>query len=123
MGTVDIYHSRRTNYEVCQYWKRNESEAIGNSSKWILDKIPEGTFYAKETTAKENRMAQLGNVFAFDENHITIETDDDIEIKRGYIVEYDYTHWIVENVQSRIHHKESEFDREKHYRVYINLRR
>ena len=122
-GTVDIYHSRRTNYEECEYWARNESEMVGNASKWILNKVATDTFYAKESSVKECRMAQLANVFAFDENHITIDTDDDILIKRGYIVKYDDEIWMVENAQSKLHRKESEFDKEKHYTTYINLRR
>ena len=124
MGTVDIFHSRRTNYELCRYWIRNESEIVGNASKWILNRVESGTFWAKEITAKENRMGQLGNVFAFDENHITIETDDDVDfMTRGCIVRYDDEIWIVDNVQSKIHRKESEFDKEKHYKYYINMRR
>ena len=123
-GTIDIYHSRRANYEECEYWARNESERIGDASQWILNKAPSGMFYAREISAKENRLAQLGNVFAFDENHIALETDDDIHfIRRGCIVRYNEEIWMVENVQSRVHRKESQFDKEKHYKYYINLRR
>lgn len=124
MGTVDLFHSRRTNYIECRYWVRDERKSIGDASKWIMENTESGRFYARELSPKYNQMNQAANVFAFDKNSITIETDDHIDnISRGCIVEYNGELWIVDIVQCKVHRKESEFNKELDYKYTINLRR
>lgn len=124
MGTVDIYHSRRTNYEECEYWIRDERNKKALATDWVMKNSPSGTFFAKEVSPKTNRMNQSANVWAYDRDEITLETDDDVNfIKRGCIVKYDDELWIVDTNQRQIHRKESEFDKEKHYRYIISMRK
>lgn len=124
MGTVDIYHSRRTNYEECIYWIRDERNSRGPASEWILKNEPSGAFLAKEASPKNRKMMQSANVFAYDRDDITLECDDDIHfITRGSIIQYDDEIWIVDAVQRITHRKESEFDKEKHYKYIINMRK
>jgi len=124
MGNIDIYHSRRTNYEECYYWVRDERSSVGDLNQWILKNKSNGSFYAKETNAIYNQANPQANVIMLDKNVIAIETDDDVdEIERGCIVLYNGKPWMVDNVQRYTHRKESEFDIEKHYKTVINLRR
>ena len=122
MGNVDLFHSRRTNYHKCTYWVRDERNTTGTASEWILNNQPDGRFYAKIVSSKINRMETVSNVWAFDSNRITIETDDHIDsIKRGCLVKFDDMLWLVEMVQKEIHHKESEFSKRIDYRYIISL--
>lgn len=121
--SVDIYHSRRGNFRYCQYWNRNENDSVGDLTKWILEKKPSGSFWAKETSPKTNQAGQLNNVFMYDKNTISLVTEDKVDdIKRGSIVSYLNHAWIVQNVQFEIHHKETEFDTDK-YTTYISIAR
>lgn len=122
MGNVDIYHSRRTNYAECKYWTRNEK--VGSPESWILNHTPSGKFYAKEISPKYNQFGQLGNVFGYDINGITLETDDDVyELERGCLVLYNGHCWTVENVQYQVHRKESQFSQHIDYKYIISIRR
>ena len=124
MGNVDLFHSRRNNYEECYYWVRDESVSVGDASQWILKNKSNGVFYAKEVSPKYNQANPQANVFMYDKNTISLETDDDIdEISRGCIVLYNGKPWMVVDCQKRIHQKESEFDTEKHYTTIVSIRR
>lgn len=124
MGNIDLFHSRRTNYNRCEYWVRDERDSSGTPEQWVLMKQSSGHFYAKPVSPKSNQMDVINGVWAFDDNHITLETDDDIvDVVRGCIVKYDDLLWLVETVQKQVHHKESEFNRHLDYRYTISLRR
>ena len=123
MGHVDLFHSRRTNYAECKYWIRSVKDSQ-DLSEWVLKKKPEGTFYAKEVNNLFNQPNPQGNAIMFDKNVIALETDDDVDnIDRGCVVLYNGKPWTVDNVQRRIHRKESEFSVETHYKTTINIRR
>lgn len=123
MGTVDIYHSRRTNYIECSFYARDEKSGV-SPSEWVLKNRPNGSFYAKEVSPQSNQMGQVSNVFAYDRNIISLESDDDLSgIKRGYIVVYNNKAWIVDTVQAMIHRKETEFNIDIDYKYIVNIRR
>lgn len=124
MGNIDIYHSRRTNYEECFYWIRDERTSVGDLNQWILKNKHNGVFYAREVSPEYNQANPQANVFMLDKNMITLETDDDIDdISRGCVVLYNGKPWMVDNVQRKLHLKESQFDSEKHYTVIVSIRR
>lgn len=124
MGSVNIFHSRRTNFQECKYWVREEDEKIGDASQWILKKTPAGTFWAKEISPRLNQMNQLAGVFAFDKDTITLESSDDLsDIAQGCIVLYNGKVWFVKDVQCRVFNKETQFSSEITYKYYINIRR
>jgi len=59
---INIYHSRRINYNRCLYWERDES-GIGNEDELIYKKKPSGVFYATESNVETNSMNMLAGVF------------------------------------------------------------
>ena len=120
MGSVDLFHSRRANYARCQYWSRNENDTL-LLSEWVINNKPEGIFYAKPVSIKSNEMNVLVGVFALDDDHITLETDDDVIINRGYVIKYNNDLWLVQNVQKIIHQKETEFSKKIHYKHVISI--
>ena len=124
MGNVDLFHSRRTNYNKCEYWIRDERDATGSPSQWILYNQSSGTFYAKPVSVRSNQANVLNGVWMLDNNRVTIESDDDIEgIARGCLVKYDEELWLVESVQKEKHHKESEFRKHPDYKYIISMTR
>ena len=124
MGNVDLFHSRRINFFKCKYWLRDERARIGTGCEWVLQAQPNGYFRARPITPNRNEMNVLNNVFAFDNNHITIETDDEIDgITRGSVVEFDEKNWLVEAVQTRIHNRQSEFGKRTSYKYILILRK
>ena len=124
MGTVDIYHSRRTYYAECKYWICEEKDIVSDATQWILKHVASGTFFAKEVSPQYNQFNPINNRFAFDKNTITLECDDDLsQITRGCVVLYNGKAWTVDDVQKSIHRKESEFNVEIDYKYTIALRR
>ena len=122
--SVDIYHSRRTNYYRCVYWVRDERTSTGNAAKWVLDKKCSGCFYAKPVSVESNQMNTINGTWALDRDNIAIETDDKVnDLKRGCIVKYDNNLWLVESIQAKIHLKKSEFSKHTDYRTTIIMTR
>jgi hypothetical protein len=122
MGRVDLFHSRRINYDRCEYWVRDERDSTGSPSEWIMRNDKSGVFYARAISPENNQANVVSNVWMLDSNNITLETDDDIhEMTRGCIVKYDNDLWLVQGVQKSIHLKESEFSKHKHYKYIINI--
>lgn len=121
--SIDIYHTRRGHFRYCQYWNRDENDSVGDLTKWILEKKPSGSFYARETSPQTNQADQLNNAFMFDKNLISLVTNDKVnDIKRGSIVSYLNHAWLVQSVQFEMHHKESEYATEE-YTTYIQITR
>lgn len=122
MGRVDLFHSRRTNYNRCEYWIRDERNKSGSPSQWVLYNQSSGIFYAKPLTPKSTQANVVNGTWMLDSNHIVLETDDDVtDIDRGSIVKYDEGLWLVESVQREIHNKESEFSKHTDYKYIISL--
>lgn len=123
-GTVDLFHSRRTNYAKCRYWIRDERDQSGSPQQWVTYNQPTGSFYAKPSSTKTNQMNVINGVWALDDNHITVETDDHVDgMNRGCLVEYDGELWLVDNVQKQVHNRESEFCRRNDYKYFISMTR
>lgn len=124
MGTVDLFHSRRTCFAECKYWIRDERNAVGTADQWVLQHTPSGTFYAREISPQYNQFGQVGNRFSYNKDGITLESDDDLhEIKVGCLVLYNGHAWIVDNVQREIHRKETEFNVDVDYKYIVSIRR
>ena len=122
--SVNIYHSRRTNYRKCIYWIRDERDSVANASKWIANKKPAGSFYAKPISNKTTMNNQVSGIMLFDRNTITLETDDDIDnIQLNSIVKYNNVVWILENIQAIPHKKEMAFSTRIHYKYVLTIRR
>ena len=122
--SIDVFRSRRANFEECFYWIVDTSQSVSDLNQWILKNKKSGVFYAKEVNSLFNQANAQANAFMFDKNTITLETDDDVDgLERGCIVLYNGKPWMVDNVVRELHRKESQFDSEKHYKSIINIRR
>ncbi len=121
--SIDIYHSRRTNYRECKYFVRNENTSFGDLDRYILTEMPSGVFYAKEVSPQNDKKDQIANVILYDKKIITLETTDIVDdLESGCIVLYLGHGWMVEQVQRSVCRRETEFGEMK-YKTIISIRR
>lgn len=119
-GSIDIYTSRRNEFDECAYWSRDDDEQ--DLSKYAYENDITGIFYAKEMSALSTQKNNVGGVFLYDEDSITIETSDIVSIKAGDIVRYDDKLWLVMSVQKKEIHKRKQFLKDSFYKTYIQLK-
>lgn len=120
-GTISEYTSRRVNYDECKYWKRDNTSK--DLEEYVYENEFTGIFYARETNSLYKEKDIVGDMFMFDRNTITIETDDIVDIDSNDIVLYDDDYWCVVNVQEKIKHKSSQFLKKTFHKTYIQLRK
>lgn len=122
-GSVDLWQSRRANFEKCEWWKR-DNEATKDLSKFVLSKKRQGYFYATEANSQSFKNSQYGGVFMSRETNITLKTNDDVdEIQEGDIVRYSNALWRVTDVQVSEIHKQKQFLDEVSKVTYIGIKR
>lgn len=117
---VDIYASRRSYYEKCLWYERDESADPRNL---VAVKEPSGVFYASEANAEYAQDQLKAGAFMVDSSTVTLKTNDSVDgMKTEDLVEYSGRIWIVDGVQRVKRKKRSEFSREPQYSSYISLR-
>lgn len=122
MSRVEIYHSRRVMFRICEFWLRDESP-IYDRNEFVHQNKPSGRFYARQINAESKDANNINGVMLLDKNVITLESNDDLDdLTRGSLVKYNDELWLVEGVQKEPHLKESQFSKEMHYTYYISLR-
>lgn len=120
-GCVSEFTSRRTNFDKCKYWNRKDSKL--SLDEYTYNNEPSGSFYAKEITAQTMQKNIIGNTFMFDQDTITLETSDVVNIASGDIVEYENDLWSVSNVQIKEIHKSKQFMKSSYRKTYIQIRK
>ena len=125
-----FWESNRDCHEFCKWWGRDESE-VNTDDELIMQREPNGTFWAKEYTPEFFDSNVTGGTFRHDRTTTTIRTPTNMEPMRKYIkndciVEYQHEKWIVVSAQRKnIRNGMTEFAEEDdvpHY-WYISLRR
>lgn len=118
---IDIYHSRRINYNRCIYWVRDE-DGIGDEDELIYKKKPAGIFYATESNAETNSANMLAGVFMTEQYDVLLESSDWLDVLcKDCIVKYNGELWRVNEVQKKPYKKESQFRTKKTYKWFIGL--
>ena len=123
---IDLYNSRATYNEKCRWWHRNENDEL-ETDEIIMNRIPSGSFMAKEVSPKRTEDIQVGGVFMFEKDAITIKSPDNLEgVASEDLVEFRGSKWRVINVQrSKARNQNTFFGRESncsHY-WYLELRK
>lgn len=119
--SIDLYETRRTNYEKVLYWKRDidTDEPISE----LVHKSANGIFYARETNAESSRNDIVSNAFMFDDRNIMLITNDDVaDLSQNDVCKYDDRYWNVISIQRYKRKKRSEFSAKGTYTTYIQLR-
>lgn len=117
---VDIYASRRSCYEKCLWYERDES---ADPRDLVSAKEPSGVFYASEANAEYGQDQVRAGAFMVDSSTVTLKTNDSVDgMKTQDFVAYSGRIWLIEGIQRRKRKKRSEFSREPQYSSYISLR-
>ncbi len=122
-GAFDLWGSRRTAFERCEWYQRNE-KATKDLSKIVFNDKPTAIFYAKEANSATYQKQDLGGVFLADESVVMIETSDAVYgIKGGDRVNFRNALWMVTSVQQTESHKQAQFIEGTTKKTYISLKR
>lgn len=119
--SIDLYETRRTNYEKVLYWKRDINEDTLMNE--LVHNDANGMFYARETNAESSRNDIVNGSFMFDDKNIMLITNDDVtDLTQNDVCLYDERYWNVISVQRYKRKKRSEFSAKGTYVTYIQLR-
>ena len=118
---VDIFVSRRDNFDECKYWCRKPSE---NPNELVYEmRKPDGYFDAKMSNPENFGTDVVGGVFMFDTNFFMIETNDDVfNLKANDVVEFRGNIYMITDIQKRPLRKNNQYTNELAYKYYISLR-
>ena len=107
---INLDNSRRSYNIKCKWWA---SDIKWSDLQKLDHKIkPTGIFYAREQQPSNKTEQFDGDLVKIDLQTTTIETQDNVSgISHECLVEYCDTIWIVDNVQSKMINKRSEFDK------------
>lgn len=120
-GCIDIFESRRTNFERVEFWKRDIRSDTPTSE--IVSEKASGIFYAREVNAESSSNDIVSGSFMFDDSNIMLITNDDVrELSQNDVCKYDERLWNVVSIQRKRIKKRSEFSRIPVYKTYIMLR-
>lgn len=122
----DRYQSHAGYNEKGRWWHRNENDD-NETDEIIMQRVSSGAFLAKEVTPRRTEDIQVGGVFMFEKDTITIKTPDNLEgIASEDIVEFRGDKWRVVNVQrSKAKNQNTFFGKDvncSHY-WYLELRK
>lgn len=119
--SIDLYETRRTNYEKVLYWKRDIDSVTPLSD--LVHNPSNGMFYARETNAESSRNDIVSGTFMFDDRNVMLITNDDVsELSQNDVCKYDDRLWNVISIQRYKRKKRSEFSAKGTYQTYIQLR-
>lgn len=122
-GVIDLWGSRRTNFERCEWYARDE-KATKDLSKIVFESKPRAIFYAKEANATSYAKQELGGVFLGNESVVTISTQDVLEgLRTGDRVKFRGVIWFITDVQQKEKHMQTQFLDNVTKTTYINLKR
>ena len=118
---IDIYHSRRLNFQKCYYWAKDSKET---REDLVHQVAPSGSFYANEVSNLSKSFNPIHNAIMFERGTINLQTDDIVDdLKQGCIVKYRDEYWFVVDIQYEIHKKESQFEKNMPSTKVISLRK
>lgn len=125
---INIFNTRRTAHNFCEWWSRNKDSANINPSDYIYNTERTGCFWAEATSASTREKQNFGGVFLFDMDSIIIETYDNVtRMRAGDIVKYKGGVWRVTNIQyvndkKREYFSDGDFD-SANYVTYIQMKK
>lgn len=124
--SFDLFQSRTNCHELCKWWTRNESTDY-EPDELIMQRIPSGTFMAKEVSPEQGQNVIVGGAFMVDKSSVTIKSPDDLSgIKENDLVLYQGEKWIVLSVQktkARVQNTMFASDKNCSHFWYLELRK
>lgn len=122
----DLFQSRRNYNEPCKWWSRKENSDVSEDTL-IMQRIPTGTFMAREISPEQLQDLIIGGTFMFDKATTVIKSSDNLSnLKNKDLVWYQGEKWIVQSVQkskARIQNTQFAYDKNCSHFWYIELRK
>lgn len=135
-NSADIFTSRRRHFNECMYWCRTEEDierdidlmtivyVDSDLNELCYERSPNGEFSATEINDYTSDNNIVAGSFMFDENMVTLETNDDVsEISQNDLVAYDGHVWRVTSISKRKKKRQNQFSRFPAYTTYLSLKR
>lgn len=123
-GRVDVFTSRRTNYNKCRYWIARDEVNGTSPTDYDIDSIEDGVFYAREENSEVFGYQVVANDVLFEEQNIMISTMDDVhDLIVNSMVEYNDEKWRVADIQRVKQKKQNQLSKIIAYKYFISLRR
>jgi hypothetical protein len=121
-GMLDLFTSRRTMHDKCNYWRRESNEDINALIHEINE--PSGFFYAKQITSIQDMPQVLAGVFLFDSETVTIQSNDELDkLKRDDIIQFRGEIWRLEQIQATPIRINNQYNYDVQMTYFLRLKR
>lgn len=122
----DKNQSHATYNEKARWWHRNETDEV-LPDEIIMQRVCSGFFWAKEVAPLRTENIQVGGVFYFEKDTITLKSPDNLDgLESEDLVEFRGEKWRVKSVQrSKAKNQQTFFGHDtkcSHY-WYLELRK
>ena len=98
---IDLWTTRRDNFIKCTYWCQIDDNDIVSLSEVAHERVPSGTFYAKEITPWNEDPQIIDATFKFSSKTVTVETYDKVDdLHEGDVVKLDDFLYRVQTIQT-----------------------
>ena len=98
---IDLWTTRRDNFIKCTYWCKIDNNDIVSLSEVVHERVPSGTFYAKEITPWNEDPQIIDATFKFSSKTVTVETYDKVDnLHEGDVVKLDDFLYRVQTIQT-----------------------
>ena len=123
MGCVDLFTSRRINYDKCTYWCVDDAWSDLHPNEIATKKQPTGFFFANEEDMLSRENQIIAGAFMFESATITLSTSDYIpELKANDLVKHDDVVYRVTAVRSVPYKRQQQYSRNPSKKTYIALK-
>lgn len=123
-GNSEMFTSRRTCFNRCEYWSQERGKDIANREELARKVRPSGFFMAKEVSNINEDPQIVGGSMMFERKTVTLKTYDNIEdVKRDDFVSYDCHIWSISSMNKKKVRRQSQFGVNTPYIYYVELRR
>ena len=121
---IDLWQSRRDVFVPVEYWSQIDNEDLVSNSQISYNRLPTGTFMAKEVSSFTDDSQVVGETLMYDEITVNIYTRDKIDdLRVNDIVKYEGKIYRVDNIQKNYVKKQRQFmKREASAEYFISLR-
>lgn len=107
---IDLWQSRRDLFNEVEYWSQVANEDLVSNSQLVYNRMPTGSFMAKEISSYSLDSQVVGETVMFDDTSVTLYTRDKIEdLKVNDKVRYNGKFFRVDNIQKNYVKKQKQF--------------
>lgn len=122
-GSVDLFTSRRINYDKCTYWCVDDAWSDMHPNEIAVQKKPTGFFFANEEDMLSFENQIIASAFVFQSATITLSTSDYIpELKPNDLVKHDDIIYRVTAVRTRPYKRHQQYSKNPSKKTYIALK-